>query len=121
MSDILLTANGDLDISGKRLNLATGEAAIEQQLRIRLRFFLEEFFLDTRQGIPFYRDILVKNPNLRLVRSLFKEAIETTPGIISLDELDLSIATAQRTLTVSFIATMDTGAELVFSPFIIEL
>lgn len=121
MSDIKLTASGDLDLSGHRLNLATGEEAIEQQLKLRLRFFLGEHFLDRRLGIPYYRDILIKNPNLQLVRSLFKEAIETTPGIDSVDELQVSVNSRDRQLTVSFVATMDTGEELVFSPFIIEL
>lgn len=124
MSNIALNYSGqtgDLDLTGHRLNLATGEAAIEQNLRIRLRFFLEEWFLDLRLGIPYFREILIKNPNLQLVRSIFREAVLGTAGINAVNDLTVAVNSSTRTLAVDFIATMDTGAELVFNPFIIEI
>ena len=124
MSDIALNYSGqtgDLDLTGHRLNLAAGDAAIETNLRIRLRFFLEEWFLDLRQGIPYFREILIKNPNLLLVRSIFRQAILDTTGISAVPDLALSINSSTRELSVSFVAILDTGAELVYDPFIIEL
>lgn len=124
MSDIKLDytgQSGDIALEQNQIVLAFDEDAIEQQLRIRLRFFFEEWFLDQRVGIPYYREILIKNPNLQLVRSIYKEAIESTPGIDSADSLQLSIDGATRTLSLYFTATMDTGQTLEFSPFIIEL
>lgn len=122
MSDIKLDfGTGDLDLTGHQLNLVTGADAIEQQLRIRLRFFLGEYFLDTRQGIPFYREVLIKNPNLPLLRSIFREAIITTPGVSSVQDVQVSVNGVTRTLSLTFVATIDTGEELVFNPFIIEL
>ena len=124
MSNIALNYSGqtgDLDLTGHRLNLATGEAAIEQNLRIRLRFFLEEWFLDLRQGIPYFREILIKNPNLLLVRSIFREAILGTTGISAVSDMTVTVNPTTRTLALGFVATMDTGAELIFNPFIIEL
>jgi hypothetical protein len=124
MSNIALNytgQTGDLDLTGHRLNLTTGEEAIEQNLRVRLRFFLAEWFLDRSQGIPYYRDILVKNPNLLLVRSLFRTAILNTTGISSVDSLDLTLDKQARKLTLAFQATMDTGATLVYNPFVIEI
>jgi hypothetical protein len=82
---------------------------------------LEEWFLDLRQGIPYYREILIKNPNLLLVRSIFRQAIQDTAGISAVPDLTLSINSSTRRLTLSFVAVMDTGAELVYDPFIIEL
>lgn len=123
MSDIKLVYSGqtpDLDLSGHRLNLASGQDATWQHLKIRLQFFLGEHFLDTRLGIPFYREVLTKNPNLRLVRSMFKDAIEDTPGIATVDDMQLDID-AGRTLTITFSATTDTGEALIYEPFIITL
>jgi hypothetical protein len=124
MSNIALNYSGqtgDLDLTGHRLNLITGEAAIEQNLRIRLRFFLGEHFLDLRQGMPFFSEILIKNPNMLLVRSIFRQAILDTAGISAVTSLTASINSSTRTLSLNFAATMDTGAELVFAPFIIEI
>jgi hypothetical protein len=122
MSDIALQENGnDLSLVGHRLNLTTGTDAIAQQVLIRLRFFLAEWFLDERQGIPYFRDILVKNPNLALVRHLYRQAIVTTPGISVVTGLVVDLDAATRKLTLEFAATMDTGEELIFTPFIIEI
>ena len=122
MSDIALTSNGgDLDLTGHRLNLATGEDAIEQQVRIRCLFFFEEWFLDLRQGIPYFRDVYIKNPNLDLVRSLFRTAILGTPRISAVPTIELELDKSTRALTIGFTATMDTGEQLVFSPFIVEI
>lgn len=124
MSNIALNYSGqtgDLDLTGHRLNLSTGEAAIEQNLRVRLRFFLESWFLDLRQGIPFFGEILIKSPNMLLVRSIFRQAILDTAGIVAVTTLTASINSSTRLLSLNFTATMDTGAELVFAPFIIEI
>ena len=124
MSNIALDytgQTGDLDLTGHRLNLITDEAAIEQNLRIRLRFFLGEFFLDVRQGIPYFREILIKNPNILLVQSIFRQAILSTTGVSAVNSLTTDLDASTRTLSLTFSATLDTGAELVFDPFIIEI
>ena len=124
MSNIALDytgQTGDLDLTGHRVSLVTGEEEIEQHLRIRLRFFLGEWFLDERLGIPYFRDILIKNPNTLLVRSLFRQAIITTPGISDVTTLEIDLDKTTRTLSLTFAATMDTGATITFNPFIIEI
>jgi len=124
MSDIALNYSGqtgDLDLTGHRLNLIEGEAAIEQQVRLRCRYFEGSWFLDERQGIPYFRSILIKAPDLQVVESLFRTAIRDTPGISTVNSMELTLDTPTRTLTVRFTATMDTGQVLVFSPFIVEI
>lgn len=124
MSDIALTFVGqqpDLLIRNDNLIIVDGVEAIDQQLRLRLKFFLSEHFLDVRQGIPFYREVFVKNPNLRLLRTVFSDAVRTTPGVVSVDSMDVTVNSATRTLNISFVATTDTGETLTYDPFILEL
>jgi hypothetical protein len=124
MSDLALTWNGqavDLDLSGHRGNIISGDDAVDQNLRIRLKFFLSEWFLDQRLGIPFFREVLVKNPNLQVVRAIFRTAILDTPGVASVDSLELSLDNVTRTLTINFQATLDSGGVLIYNPFIIEV
>ena len=90
MSDIALNYSGqtgDLDLTGHRLNLIEGEAAIEQQVRLRCRYFEGSWFLDERQGIPYFRSILIKAPDLQVVESLFRAAIRDTPGISTVNRV----------------------------------
>ena len=59
--DIALnTANNDLVIKNNDLILIDNAERIAQQVLITLRFWLNEWFLDTRQGIPYLEYILVK-------------------------------------------------------------
>lgn len=124
MSDLKQKVTGqavDLDLSGHRLNLVTGDDAVAQQVLIRLKLFLGEWFLDERVGIPYFRDILVRNPNLDLIRSIYKKTLLDTPGVASVESVTLDIDTASRTLTLSFSATLDSGGTLTYDPFILEL
>lgn len=124
MTDLHLTFTGqqpDLTIRNDNLILVDGEEAIDQQLRLRLKFFLGEHFLDVRQGIPFYREVFIKNPNLRLLRTIFSNAVRTCPGISSVDSMDVTINSATRTLNLTFVATMFDGGVLTYDPFILEL
>lgn len=122
MSDIKLDADGDLflDDSGS-IVLITGDEAIVQQLSIRFKFALGEWFLDIRIGVPFFQEILVKNPNLTRVRGVYRQLILATPGIESIEEFSLTLDTATRTLSLSFLARKTDGEILEFNEeFIIE-
>lgn len=116
MADLKLsTLDDDLDLTGEQLSIVDGDDAIIQHLLIRLRLFKGEWFLDTRVGVPYYDSILVKNPNLVAIRSIFRNAILSTPGIASLDTLETSFDAATRKLTVTFSAIKDDGGTLDFS------
>lgn len=74
-------ATGDLAVP---VTILRGADALAQRLTVRYKFFLGEWFLDTRQGIPYFRDILVKNPNLSLIQSVFRRATLLTPGVLAI-------------------------------------
>jgi hypothetical protein len=95
--------------AGGSLVVVSGLAQIRQRIAARLKFFMGEWFLDLRQGMPYYRDVLVANPNFPLIRSLFRRAILTTPGVLSLPRLLLSFDAPARQLTVSFQAVCTDG------------
>lgn len=122
MSDLRLTNTHDLDLAAHRTSLVFGEEAIAQSIKIKLLTFAGEWFLDTRVGIPMFRHVLVKNPNMGIVNSIYRKAITQTPGIRELRDLNISLSASTRTLSVRFVAIMDTGAPLAIDePFIIQL
>jgi len=104
--DIALTTAGDIDLSTGALQLLEGPAAIAQHLHIRLNFYLAEWYLDQRIGIGYFQTIFVKGQPLNVIRSIFRKAIETTPGVERLLKLDLDFAAATRVLTVPFDANI---------------
>lgn len=115
MADLKLDANGDLEIGPDGdLIIVRGVDAIMQHLRIRLQFFRGEWFLDTRLGIPYYEEVLRKAPDLNVVQSLFREAILTTPGVLSISEFALDYDGVARKLSLDFQA-LTTEGELRFT------
>jgi hypothetical protein len=99
----------DLVLTGGDLQIVQDLEAIRQEIDIRLRFFLAEWFLDITQGVPYLQNILVKAPNLAAIRGIFNEQILLGAGIKSITKLDLDYDQSDRTLTVTWSATTDLG------------
>lgn len=91
----LLLENGDfVMVDGSRL--------VRQTIASRFRFYLGEWFLDVREGVPYYRDILVKNPDLDVVRSTFRQVLTTTPGVLDVLSFSLTFDPHDRVLHFAF-------------------
>lgn len=111
---------GDLDLSTGTIVLFGGADAIAQRLLTRLKFFLGEWFLDTRQGMPYFQKILGQKRRRSLVDHIFKRAILTTPGVASVARLSQSFDGIARVLSISFEATTTDGEVIIFdTPFVI--
>lgn len=106
-------ATGDLDVSQHRLRLTSDLGTyVAQRTEQRLKLFLAEWFLNVRKGVPWYRDILIKNPDLDLIQSTFAEVILTTYGVAQLTQYEQVLDNATRTLSVTFSCTLITGEVL---------
>jgi len=114
-----LIPSGDLDVSTGSFQTLTGPEYAAQKIRQRLRLFLGEWFLDTTKGVPWFQSVLVKNPSLELIKSLFRNEILQVPGIISVKQTEALFDPAARTLALAYVAVYQTGAtlqEVVSSP-----
>lgn len=100
MADFKMTTLGDLDLSTGDIQLVTGRDEIAQHLRIRLKFFIGEWFLDKRLGIPYIQKVFRKNPNSNVVRDLISRTALGTPGVEEIQSLDFVLDGANRKLTV---------------------
>lgn len=119
--DLLLATSGDLDVSTNDFQLVDGLAAVVQELQIRYRFFLGEWFLDPDEGVPYIRDVLKKAPDDAQVRALLVEVALTTPGVTEVVSLELEIDSAARTLTVTAEIEADVSGTLEYVPFTVEV
>ena len=100
--DLKLDASGDLELSAAGDVSATD--SIVQAVRIRLLWFFSEWRLGPGFGIPYFENILVKNPNEVKVRHLIREAVMSVEGVTNVQGVGLSIdkKTRQGTITVTF-------------------
>lgn len=82
---------------------------VAQQILITLRFWLGEWFLDTKDGIPYLEYVLVKSPNLLHIRQIFTEAMEKVDGVKRVEEMNLAFDVKNRSLRVDYEASTDYG------------
>lgn len=105
-----LGADGDLSIDGGQLEiLPIGIDAMAQNLRTRLQFFKGEWFLNEEIGIPYYQSIFIKGPNPNIVRGAFRDEVLGTPGVNTVDRLELNYSRATRKASVTIEASGSLG------------
>lgn len=121
MADLKLTTSGDLDLSTNDFQILTGIEAIRQELQIRYRFFLGEWFLNGLEGVPYVRDVLKKNPNESRVRAVMTEVALDTPGVEKVANYVATLDAAARNLTVQLDIQALVNGVLVYEPFIVEV
>lgn len=101
---------GDLDITDGDAVLITGVDAIAQDLTRRLRAFLGEWFADPEGvGVPYLQEVLGKGRSLAAIRQVFRDQILGTPGVLSIETMDLDFDEPTRVLTVTFQGTTTDG------------
>lgn len=97
-----LSVAGDYALVDGTFVFIEGSEHLKNRISQRFRFFRGEWYVDERQGIPYRTQVLVDNPNLGAVEQLFREVLESTPGVKAVQKLDLSFDKATRVLTVDW-------------------
>ena len=103
----LALEHGDLVVLG-----TTAETRIQylrQKIAARFQFFQGEWFLDLREGIPYYRDVFVKNPSDDRIRALFLRVLRQTPGVLKVVSFSTVYDPSARRLAFAFQAVVDGG------------
>ena len=109
MSDLILTENGNnLELANFDLQVLDGSRYVANKIRIALKTFNKEWFLNINTGLPYYEDILIKNPNLDFISDLYQSEILAIPEVATLDEFILTLS-ATRQLEIYFIAILTDG------------
>ena len=104
---------GDLYLDGIDIPLVDGKDAVAQHVKIRLRAVKGEWFRNANDGVPYFDEILgQRTPDLGRIRRIFSRVITTTPGVASLDRLEVDFDRASRRLTVSNVEISTTDDEV---------
>ena len=108
--------SGDLFLSGaKQPRLTTGTEEAMQRIKARLCRWAGEWRFDTTLGVPYRRDVLLKNPDLSVVRTLLTQEIEGTDGVERVVDMSLVLVPATRGLQISFEARLEDTGEIIGS------
>lgn len=94
---------GDFAFSGGNLQLVASNSIAEcaQELNARLNFAQGEWFMDQRQGFPYLAAVLVKNPDVNVIATLYRSVFLATPGVAAVTSFLISFVGSVRKLTWS--------------------
>jgi len=96
------TVVGDMKLTNGQFTLTPDlRTAVAQHIVIRLLFFFGEWFLDAREGMPWFELILIKNPDLTAVTNIFRDVIVGTPGVATIARINLDLDRTTRVLRVT--------------------
>ena len=93
--DLVLDSNGNIA-------LAAPPYATAQDVASAIRLFLGELWYDTKQGVPYWEQLLGSNPTNSQVASAFNAAALSVPGVVSASTVITSFAQGAVTGQVQF-------------------
>lgn len=82
------------------------------KLYFRFLFFLGEWYLNVDEGVPWFQRILIKNPNLMVVREIFRKILLSVATIDTVDVLTLTFDPVERALYLAFELTAVDGRKI---------
>lgn len=100
---------GDLYLDRGDNPMVDGDEATAQEIRTRLLTIKGEAYEDTREGVPWFEEILIKGPILERVRSIVRQTIQSVPAVVDVPRVELDLDRATRVLTISWEARTIAG------------
>lgn len=103
--DILLGPDEDLYLNeGPDIVLNN---SVSQKIKIRLKWFLEEWRWNQKFGLPYFEYLLIKNPELDYFKSLIRETVFNVAEITGVDNIEISVDSKTRKGIIRFTARTD--------------
>lgn len=94
--------SGTHDILILPSGLAETTESLAQRVDVRLRTFFGEHWLNPELGVPWFRDFLVKSPDLAACRQILYDIIRGVRGVQAVNALTLSLSKGTRILSITF-------------------
>ena len=92
--------NNDFDLLNGDLQVIENAQSVIQSVVERLQSFAFEWFLDD-DGLPYFQDITGKETDVDYIRGTILSTITRTPGVASVENLELIFNTDTRRVSVN--------------------
>lgn len=91
----------DLKISGGKFLTVSGSDEVRQRVKVALKHYKEEYFLNVLNGVPWYSKILGTKGSYSYLSNLLRREILKVPGVIRIMTFDLKYNGSSRSYSVS--------------------
>ena len=100
--------NFDISFSGNDVEFRIGAEEVSQNSQIRLQMIAGEQFDDTRVGMPWLTDMVNPQVSILAKEQIIRQTILSTPNVLSLDSLNVSVDTISGEASAEFTGTTQT-------------
>lgn len=107
--DIALNLEHDIFVENQDLSLTNETNEVAQDLKIRLQFILNEWFLDTSAGVPYPQIVFERKTNINTIYSIFRKEIKNTDRVKEIKNLIITPDYSKRNILVDFKVKTDDG------------
>ncbi len=80
-----------------------------QKIKITLRMWLGEWFLDNTRGIPYLEVIFEKGTRLSTIENIVKSAILSVEDVEAITSFSMNVNNATRVLRIDYVCTTRLG------------
>ena len=105
MLDILLTPDGDLNITDHGDIMLT--ESVRQAIHIRILWFFREWRFAPEKGVPYFEDVLIKNPNIARIRRIIRREVMGVREVRDVRDMRIDVDAQSRRAVISFVAVTD--------------
>lgn len=106
--DILLDSNGDIALTKSDITLTD---SVTQKIRIRLRWFLNEWKFNRDTGIPYYEEVFIKQYDIDNIKQLLEEEILAVEEVEEVSSIEATVDLEDRALLISCTVLLTDGEE----------
>lgn len=100
MLDVLLNHGGDLHIT-EQGDIRLTES-VRQAVKIRLLWFFQEWRFAPQLGVPYWEEILIKNPNLERIRRIVKNEVLSVEQVNNVRDITINWNKATREVNILY-------------------
>lgn len=91
----------DLKIVDGKLQRLNGADEVRQRIKVAIWHYIEEYFLNIPNGVPWYEQILGRKNGSNIVSKILRRKILKTPGVIRIVDFQVRFDTITRTFFLS--------------------
>lgn len=115
------SASHDIVIEKGELRLVTGADAVIQRISNRCNIFLGEWFVDAREGVPYFSDLFLQGIDPEYVAQVFRRIIQDVEGVLEVIDVVPTLDKRAAQLNITFTARIEGDQLLTDRSFIVRL
>lgn len=91
-----------LDSTGQLAYISEEKESLKQRVESHLRTFKNEVYDDETAGVPYYSEVLVKNPDIASIESLLIYQTSLVEGVSKVDSLEVTFTSTTREFRIEY-------------------